>query len=204
MTCIYTPGYNDSNKARGHAMAEDDAIFGQLIKTSWTRYEEYTRNREMDDVFVGAVITAEVAAGGMLLDLQSDGDNHYLRFERHESGERTYFQLGHITRDLLQARVLGHYTRVVAGYGERVRNATAYVSGFRREISSDFIDQNEPGIVVFDAEVDEGYVYAEVLLYLDLDPYFAGGYQVDYARLQRDLGALRRSLSKMLHGRVGA
>lgn len=185
-------------------MAEQDAIFGQLIKTSWNRYEEQSRNREMDDVFVGAVITAEVAAGGLLLDLQSDGDNHYLRFERHETGERTYFELGHVTRELMQAKVLGHYARVVAGYGERVRNAAAYISGWKREFTSDLIDQNEPGIVVFDAEVDEGYIYAEVLLYLDLDPYLAGGHQVDYQKLQRDLGALRASLSKMLHGRLGA
>jgi len=185
-------------------MADDDAIFGQLIKASWSRYEEQARNREMDDVFVGAVITAEVAAGSLLLDLQSDGDNHYLRFERHDTGERSYFQLGHVTRELMQARVLGHYARVVAGYGEPVRNAASYISGWKREISSDLIDQNEPGIVVFDAEVDEGYIYAEVLLYLDLDPYFAGGHQVDYQRLQRDLGALRAALSKLLHGRVNA
>lgn len=185
-------------------MEENDAIFGRLIKTSWNRYEEQARNREMDDVFVGAVITAEVAAGGLLLDLQSDGESHYLRFERHDSGERTYFQLGHITTELLQAKVLGHYARVVAGYGERVRNAAAYVSGWKRELTSDLIEQNEPGIVVFDAEPEEGYIYAEILLYLDLDPYFAGGHQVDYAKLQHDLGALRASLSKMLHGRVGA
>lgn len=185
-------------------MAEDDDIFGQLLKTSWSRYEEQARNREMDDVFVGAVITTEIAAGSLLLDLQSDGDNHYLRFERHETGERTYFQLGHATRDLMHARVLGHYARVVAGYGERVRNAAAYISGFKRELGSDFIDQNEPGIVMFDAEVDEGYIYAEVLLFLDLEPYLAGGHHVDYPALQRDLGALRRSLSKMLHGRTGA
>ncbi|MFB4310254.1 hypothetical protein [Actinomadura sp. GTD37] len=56
-----------------------DQVFGRLVNRSWQRFSEQLHTREIDDLLVGAVITAAVAQGNALIDLNSDGDHHYLR-----------------------------------------------------------------------------------------------------------------------------
>lgn len=57
-----------------------DQVFGRLVNRSWQRFSEQLHTREIDDLLVGAVITAAVAQGNALIDLNSDGNHHYLRF----------------------------------------------------------------------------------------------------------------------------
>lgn len=186
-------------------MSEElDQVFGQLVRRSWQRFEEQQHAREIDDLLVGAVITAMVAEGNSLIDLNSDGTHHHLRFENPGDKHRVLFQLTHHTGDLISARTLGHYASVHMGYGERVADARTVWQALKSEVKSSFLDVGEPGVMTVDADLTTSYVYVQVELLLDLEPYFAPGYKINYQLLQRHLAAVRQALAKYLHGRLAA
>ncbi len=184
-------------------MSEElEQVFVSLVKASWERYDEIFRNERMDDLLVGGVIASCVEAGYLLIDLSSDGVHHYLRFEQLPSKHRLIFELTNLTEDMVSARVLGRHARVVIGYGQMVNNVKAAWQILKAEFKSGFLDATEPGVITCDADLDTGYVYAQVPLLLDLDQYFGQGYQVNYALLQQHLNATAQSLSKYLSGRL--
>lgn len=186
-------------------MSEElDEVYGQLVTSSWKRFEENLHNGQVDDLFVGAVITSMVAAGNTLIDLNSDGAAHHLRFQNTQTGERLLFQLRHLTPDLVRSKALGHVASVHVGYGEKVANARTVWQTLKSEVKSGYLDVGEPGVMTVDAELDTGYVYVQVELLLDLDPYLPGGYKVDYDLLQLHLSGVRQALAKYLHGRLAA
>ena len=181
-----------------------EQVFVQLVDKSWQRYKEQELNRRMDDLLVGAVITANVKNGWSLIDLNSDGVNHYLRFEHPQSHARIIFDLSNMAESLVAAKTLGRHARVTIGYGQQVNNFAQTWQIFKAEMKSAFIDRSEPGTVTFDADMAAGYVYVQVPLLLDLDPYFAEDYQVNYRLIQGHLQAVVHSLRKYLQGRLGA
>lgn len=184
-------------------MSEElDQVFGQLVTRSWQRFDEQQRTQEVDDLLVGAVVTAMVSEGNMLIDLTSDGNHHHLRFEHPQSKQRVIFQLAHRTGNTIAAKTLGHHASVTMGYGEYVQNAQSVWQALKSEVKSGFLDVGEPGVMTVDADLTTSYVYVQIELLLDLAPYFGDNYSVNYPVLQQHLAAVRQALAKYLRGRL--
>lgn len=185
-------------------MSEElDKIFVGLVKESWKHYEETIKNTRMDELLVGAVIASSVEQGYSLIDLTSDGVNHYLRFEFLSTKKRMIFQLQNLSEDLVTAKVLGRRARIVVGYGESVSNISTIWSALKSEFKSGFLDVTEPGIITTDADLASGYIYVQVPLILNLDKYLGEDYDVNIELLQKHLHATVSSLEKYLRGRIG-
>lgn len=185
-------------------MSEElDNIFVGLVKESWAHYNETLMNTQMDELLVGAVIASAVEQGYSLIDLNSDGVSHYLRFEYLQTRQRMIFQLQNLSEDLVMAKVLGRRARVVIGYGEYIQNVSSIWSALRSEFKSGFLDATEPGVITTDADLATGYIYVQVPLILSLDQYFGQEYQVNNALLQQHIHATVNALSKYLRGRIG-
>lgn len=184
-------------------MSQDlETIFTQLVHQSWERYSEIEHNQRIDDILVGGVIVAMVEDGYALIDLSSDGVAHYLRFEELASKQRLIFRLQHASEDLVTARVLGNYARITIGYGEHVQNFSTLWSTLKSEIKSSFLVSDEPGIITTDADIQAGYIYAQVPLLLNLGPYFINEYEINYGLLRQHIQATFHSLQKYLQGRM--
>ena len=181
-----------------------DQVFGQLVHRSWERYNEQLRTREIDDLLVGAVITAGVAQDYSLIDLTSDGNSHYLRFQHRQNKHRLMFQLAHQTGTVTAAKTLGQYAAVTIAYGEYVQDARTVWQALKTEVKSGFLDVGEPGVFTVDADLGTGYVYVQVPLLLDLDQYFADHYTIKYPVLQQHIAAVVQACAKYLHGRIAA
>ncbi|NJP04430.1 MAG: hypothetical protein HC837_01735 [Chloroflexaceae bacterium] len=186
-------------------MQEDmEAVYVELVQSSWKKYEEYIHNKRMDDLLIGGVIPVMVGDGYALIDLSSDGINHYLRFEQLDSRERIIFRLTNLSEELVTAKVLGRHAQVVIGYGEHTQKTQTLFETFKSEMKSAFLDTNEPGVVTVDADVTAGYIYVQVSLIFDLDSYFREGYDIDYLLLRKHIMATVQSLQKYLRGRLNA
>jgi len=181
---------------------ELDQVFGQLVKRSWQRFDEVLHNQQVDDLLVGAVITAMVSEGNALIDLGSDGNNHHLRFEHPQGKQRMVFQLRHLTSDLVGAKTLGQHASVQVGYGEFRPDVHAVWQALKSEVKSGFLDVGEPGVMTVDADLATSYIYIQVELLLDLEPYFGDEYKINYPVLQQHLAAVRQALAKYLYGQL--
>jgi hypothetical protein len=189
---------------RGSADDQMDAIFSELVKESWAYYREHELAGHIDEVLVGALITTALDSGHSLIDLNSDGTNHYLRFENIQGDQsRVVFQLQHLTPGLTAARVLGQRVSVVVGYGERMPDFGKVWQALKAEFKSGFVQNPEPGTITVDGDASSGYVYVQVDLYLDVKHYVGEGYAINYPRLNRDVGATINALRKYLKGRFG-
>ena len=58
-----------------------EAVFVDLVKKSWKMHGEMDHATRVDDIFLGAVIASAVRLGRCLIDLESDGTSHFVRFE---------------------------------------------------------------------------------------------------------------------------
>lgn len=183
-----------------------DSIFVGLVKSSWGRYRKRQVATEVDEVLVGAVITATLDNGYALIDLESTGTDHYLRFEKLETGERIIFKLTHHAESLLTSKVLGHEASVRLGYGERIHNFGVVWKAIKQELKGGYVAQAEPGIITVDGDISSQYVYVEVGLLWDLNEYLEENdpYSVKYPRLTQDVGATIHALRKYLRGRIAA
>lgn len=182
---------------------EMDAIFIEQVKKSWTRHKAKVRATEVDEVLVGGVITGVLDNGFSLIDLTSDGANHYLRFEEIATGHRVIFQLAHLAESLITASVIGHEAMVSIGYGERVKNFAKMRTALKQELKGGYISKADPGIITVDADISSQYIYVTVDLIWDIDDYLdpEDCYKVLAPILARDLGASIHALRKYLRGR---
>lgn len=178
-----------------------DAVFGELVQRSWDMVTEREFAGHVDEVFLGAVITATLDNGFSLIDLNSDGDHHYLRFENLDDNTRTIFRLRHLTGDIVTSKVLGQQASVVIGYGEKSENISNVISALKAEFKSGFIFNPEPGTITVDGDLTSGYVYAQVDLYLNINDYISDDYKTDYGKLNEHVGATQHALRKYLRGR---
>jgi hypothetical protein len=188
----------------GLDVSEDDrldGVFGQLVKASWDYLGDHSFSSHIDEVLLGAVITACLDNGYSLIDLNSDGSHHYVRFEDFSDKSRLLLRLTHLTPGLATAKVLGQRASVVVGYGERSGNISKILAAIRAEMQSGFLQNAEPGTLTIDGDVVSGYVYAQVDLYLNIDDYIARDYTINYASLTSHLNACRHALRKYLRGR---
>jgi hypothetical protein len=179
-----------------------DRVFGRLVKESW-RYHHLVENTgRMDEVLLGALITSTLDRGYVLIDLTSDGTNHFVRFEEPDSRARITMAVTHLTRDVTTAKAVGQMASLVVGYGEPIKSFSRVLSAMRQEAKSGYLGRAEPGIVTFDADSESQYLYAQIDLYLAIDEYVDEHFSVDYAKLGAAVGATVHALGKFLRGRV--
>ena len=138
-----------------------------------------------------------------LIDLTSDGMHHYLRFENLDDGTRTIVRFTHLTPDLSTAKVLGQRASVIVGYGEKVNNVATVYKALKAEYKSGFITGEAPGTISVDGDMQSGYVYVQVPLFLCIDDYVQRDYAVDYSKLTDHMKATVHALRKYLRGRMG-
>jgi hypothetical protein len=183
-----------------------DAVFVALVKDSWKRFRKRETSACVDEVLVGAVIASTVEYGFSLIDIESTGADHYLRFEEISSGRRIIFRLSHQAEALVTAQVLGHEASVTIGYGERVRDFNTVWRALKQEMKGGYVAKADPGIMSVDADMSSQYVYVEVGLLWDINDYLAPDdpYKVNYPKLTEAIGATLHALRKYLHGRIGS
>lgn len=178
-----------------------DAVFASLVESSWAHQAEQELAGHIDEVLLGAVITSTLERGYCLIDLESDGNYHYLRFESLEDQSRVILRLRHLTGDLARAKVLGQRANAVIGYGEKAKNISKVLSDLKTEQKSGFVEGPEPGTLTVEGDVASGYVYAQVGLYLKIDDYVAADYTIDHSRLADHVAAVTHALRKYVRGR---
>ena len=186
--------------------AEDEArdkIFVSLIKDSWDYYHEHERSSQVDEVLVGALIASTLDNGFSLIDLNSDGGHHNLRFESMQNRSRIVFRVNHLTAGLVASRVMGQRASVVIGYGEPVPDFGRVWQALKAEYKSGYIQNAEPGTITVDADMAAGYIYVEVDMYWQIDRYVKSDLTVDYPLLTSHVGASIHALRKYLNGRIG-
>lgn len=183
-----------------------DGVFVDLVKSSWQRHRRRQLSTEVDEVLVGGVITGVLDNGYSMIDLTSDGQNHYVRFEDIDTGNRVIFELQHLAESLLTSKVLGHEANVTIGYGQRVRDFQKTWKAVRQEMKGGYIQRADPGIITIDADMASQYIYVMVGLIWDIEDYLDAedSYKVLYPKLGKDIGATLHSLRKYLEGRFGA
>jgi len=180
-----------------------EAVFAELVRYSRERYQEAFANQRLDDVLIGAAVAGSVRAGYLLIGVNSDGTNHHVRFEHPKDQSRIVFRLSHLTEDLAVARVRGHLGSVVLGYGRPVVDAAATWRAIAANNANVFAPGGEPGTVGFDADLAAGYLYAEVLLIMDLDRYIGPDLRVDLPVFASHLDGVVACLRRCLDGRLG-
>lgn len=191
----------------GVTQAEDDyldSVFTGLVKKSWTRFNKRQRAGEVDEVLVGAVIASTLENGYSLIDLESTGQAHHLRFEDTATGNRIIFRLEHQAESLITASVIGHEALVTIGYGERVEDFKSVWRAVKQELKGGYILRPDPGVITVDGDMSSRYVYVEVGLIWDIDDYLdgEGSYRVRSEDMTRDIGATLHALRKYLRGRL--
>lgn len=178
-----------------------EARFVELVAASWKRWNSWEHARRCDDVAIGAVIASYVDAGWQLIDLESDGHDHMVRFQAGE--HRLAVGITALAEDPVRAAAEGRLIAVSVSFGRRVREFSKISSTLKQEMKSSMISNaDEPGVITFDADLSTGYVYAVVNLLLNLDDYFDG--LVQRNPISSDLYAAVHSLSRYLTGRIGA
>ena len=179
-----------------------DRGFVQLIKASWEYYQANRFAEHVDEVFIGAVITSTLDNGYSLIDLNSDGSNHFLRFQQMQEGSRIIYQLRHLAHSPAEAKVLGHIASVTIGYGERSANAGRLWNALKAEFKSGYIQSAEPGTITIDADMESGYIYGQVDMYWNISDYVDEHYQTAYPKLTENVAVTINALRKYLHGRM--
>jgi len=178
-----------------------EAHFGTLVKASWRHYNQSVFASRVDEVFLGAVITVTVERGAALIDLNSDGQNHYARFERLADKSRTVVRVTHLTPGVVASRVQGHLVSIVMGYGEMVESFATVWSALKAEYRSGLIASPEPGTITVDGDMDTRYIYVQVDLIWNAGDYVGESWSIDYEKLGKDLDATQHVLRKYLRGR---
>jgi hypothetical protein len=178
-----------------------DAIFDDLMQGTFDYREAHEFASCIDEVFLGAVITAALDAGRALTDITSDGTHHFLRFVSPTDGSRVLLRVTHLTGNLTTSRVQGHMASVVVGYGERMTGFAEIWASLGESARSGLVPRDTPGAFVIDGDVASQFVYAQVRLFLRIDDYVQRDWSIDYSRLSEHIGACVRALRLHLHGR---
>ena len=195
------PAVRDAHRESDLSDDELDAVFGALIQESWQYHSDHSFASHIDEVMVGALITDGVRRGLSLIDLSSDGTNHYMRFENMSDRSRVIIRLTHLTGSLTTAAVQGHRVGAVIGYGEKMKNFSRVWSAIKAEYKSGLISRDTPGAISVDGDMSSQYVYVQIRLFLKVDDYVSRDYSIDYHRLDEHLDATLNALRKYLRGR---
>lgn len=180
---------------------ELEALFTRQVEQSWAYYKRVDYATRLDEVLIGALITATLDTGMVLIDLTSTGTNHFLRFEHPADRSRTTIGLEHLTPSAVQGEVLGHHASVLIGWGQRVANAQEVVRAVKEELKSNLAQTPEPGTVTVDGDITSGYAYTQIDLIWALEDFVDRNYHVDTELLTRHVAAAVHSLRKFWYGR---
>lgn len=191
----------DSHRESDLSDDELDAVFGSLIEESWAYHSDHSFASHIDEVMVGALITDGVRRGLSLIDLSSDGTNHYMRFEKIGEGSRVILRLTHLTGNMTTAATQGHRMAAVIGYGEKLKDFSRVWSAIKAEYKSGLVARDTPGAISVDGDMSSQYVYVQIRLFLKIDDYVSRDYSIDYHRLDEHLDATLNALRKYLRGR---
>jgi hypothetical protein len=181
---------------------ELDKVFAGLVESSWKYHHLLEDTQRYDEVLVGGLITAALDTGRALLDINSDGTNHFLRFEDPEDRSRVSMAITHLTRDVTTAKAVGQRAAVTVAYGEAITKFGQVIDAMRKEAKSGYVRSAEPGIVTFDKEDESKYLYAQIDLFLDIDDYISKKFEVDYDKLGLAVSGCVHALRKFLKGRI--
>ena len=195
------PPARDAHRESGLSDDELDAVFGTLIEQSWQYHSDQSFAAHIDEVMVGALITDGVRRGLSLIDLSSDGTNHYMRFEDLSDHSRVVIRLTHLTGSMTSAAVQGHRLGAVIGYGEKLKNFSRVWSAIKAEYKSGLVARDTPGAISVDGDMSSQYVYVQIRLFLKIEDYVSRDYSIDYHRLDEHLDATLNALRKYLRGR---
>ncbi|MEM9131324.1 MAG: DUF1349 domain-containing protein [Actinomycetota bacterium] len=180
---------------------ELEALFSEMVHKSWTYFKRVDFATHLDEVLLGSLIASTTSTGQVLIDLTSDGTNHYVRFEDPTDRSRTTMAITHLTPNAVQGEVLGHHASVVIGWGQRVANAANVVNALKQEWKSGLVQSPEPGTVTVDGDLTSGYAYTQIDLIWALEDFVSTDYSVDSDRLTRSVRAAVHSLRKYWYGR---
>ena len=200
-TCDPVPLTVGSYTAQTDEDRQSDATFSALMDATFDHRDAHEFASCIDEVFLGAVITAALDAGRNLTDISSDGTHHFLRFVNPQDASHVVLRLSHLTGNLTTSRVQGHMASMVIGYGERMTRFAEIWAALGEQKPSGHVPQDTPGALFIDGDVASQYVYARVRLYLCIDDYVERDWSIDYARLREHIGACVRALRIHLHGR---
>ncbi len=79
------PGVGPMAAAPTSADEEElEALFSEMVHKSWTYFKRVDFATHLDEVLLGSLIASTTGTGQVLIDLTSDGRNHYVRFEEAE------------------------------------------------------------------------------------------------------------------------
>lgn len=179
--------------------------FVSLVEESWERFDDMERSGWLDDVFVGAIITAHLDAGMFLLSVKSDGSAHFLTFSdqnRNRHVARVDHRLG---EDYLFAKTVGHLSTVTFGVGRSYPNLSKVMAAAKAEMKSGLSGSGraagipDPGVMKVD--IEGTIAVCETSLLLSLEEYvdFAT-LKVDTEKLWTHIQATYQSLEKYLSG----
>ena len=179
--------------------------FASLVVESWDRFDDMERNSWIDDVFVGAVITAHLDADMFLLKMESDGEAHFLTFSDQERNRRVVRVDHRLGEDYLYAKTVGHLAACTFGVGRAYPKISKFISASKAEFRSEFVAEGsvagiaDPGVMKVD--VEGTIAVCETTLLLDLADYVDKvSLDVDTERLWAHIQATYQSLEKYLSG----
>jgi hypothetical protein len=182
--------------------AELDKIFVGIVEKSWKYHHLLEDTQRMDDVLVGALIAATLETGRALIDVESDGTNHFLRFQDPDDRSRVSIAVTHLTRDITTAKAVGQRAAITFAYGEAITKFGQIIDAMRKEAKSGYVKSAEPGIVTFDKEDESKYLYAQIDLFMDIDDYISSKFEVDGQKLTSWVSACTHAMRKFLRGRI--
>lgn len=179
--------------------------FIALVEDSWERFDDIERNSWLDDVFIGAVITAHLDNGMFLLNATSDGANHYLVFSN-KARDRNVVKVDHRRgEDYLYSQTVGHLTAVTLAVGrafpDMKRLFKATTSEFKSGMAGEgrIAGMSDPGVMKIDR--DGSIATCETTLLLDLRDYVTpSSLETDHEKLWTHFQATYQSLEKYLTG----
>jgi hypothetical protein len=179
--------------------------FVELVEDSWRRFDDMERAGWLDDVFVGAVITAHLEAGMFLLDAKSDGSAHFLNFSDQERNRRVVRVDHRRGEDYLYAKTVGHLSGCTFGVGRAYPNISKVMAAAKAEFKSDMAGEgrvagfNDPGVMKID--IEGTIAVCETTLLLNLEDYVdRQTLEVDTRKLWIHVQATYQSLEKYLTG----
>ncbi len=179
--------------------------FIKLVEESWHRFDDIERNSWIDDVFVGAAITAHLDGGMYLLNAESDGKKHYFVFADKDRN-RNVVEVDHRRgEDYLFSRTVGHLTGVTLAVGRAYPDLKKLLKAAKSEFQSDMAGEGriagykDPGVMKVDRE--GSIAMCETTLLLDIKDYVdIDTFQVDREKLWTHFQATYQSLEKYLAG----
>lgn len=179
--------------------------FVALVEESWRRFDDMERNSWLDDVFVGAIITAHLDADMFLLSVRSDGEAHFLTFSDQDRN-RHVVKIDHRQgEDYLYAKTVGHLTICTFGVGRSYPNISKVISASKAQWKSGFAGEGrvagiaDPGVMK--VGIDNTIAVCETTLLLELTEYVdLEDFSVNTEKLWAHIQATYQSLEKYLAG----